>query len=334
MNEVISPRFRKLPFSRAMTDSMITGCAGELLALFQLQGKTRVIAADARSGMELERRFRLRWWEHMDDPLKLSMHNLGIGIEEKVSQDPALIPALHNAWAAADKLTHGAGWRKLIRQLSGGGEAGKQYTRIFFRIAQQMVNRGARWEAVFGASRPTPYTYLYEFITGGLLPLGFHDNTFYLHQLSGAPAGIPLPGSPPREPAGNRICLCYEFANKAPAALLKNRLEEEGYELFHGPVSDYRIPIESQLASRILHSFAVIVLAENMDPDFGLPVWIFQEMDFAIAAGRPVIVITPGNNGEMFGAPVIPLSCPEGGLEPDTIYPQLSTILNRLTINI
>ena len=156
MNKVISSGFRRLPFSGAMTGSMISGCAGKLLALFQLQGKTRVIAADAQSGIDLERQFRRRWWEHMNDPLKLRMHNLGIGIEEKVSEDPSLIPALHNAWLEADRLTQGIAWRKLIRQLSSGNEAGKQYIRIFFRIAQQMVNRGARWEAVFGTTLPLP----------------------------------------------------------------------------------------------------------------------------------------------------------------------------------
>lgn len=332
MNKVISSGFRRLPFSGAMTGSMISGCAGKLLALFQLQGKTRVIAADAQSGIDLERQFRRRWWEHMNDPLKLRMHNLGIGIEEKVSEDPSLIPALHNAWLEADRLTQGVAWRKLIRQLSSGNEAGKQYIRIFFRIAQQMVNRGARWEAVFGTTLPTPYTYLYEFITGGLLPLGFHDNTFYLHRLSGVPAGSPLPDSPATVFTRNRICLCYEFANKEAAASLKTRLESEGYELFHGPVNDYRTPIEFQLAARILHSFAMVVLAESIDADFGLPVWIFQEMDLALALGLPVIVITSAGCQDMFHPPVIPLLYPEGGL--DALYPQLSTILNRLIINI
>jgi hypothetical protein len=66
---------------------------------------------------------------------------------------------------------------------------------------------------------------------------------------------------------------------------------DRGFAVIHGKVDEHTAP-ERQLGARIRTAPVTVAAVSQIDPDFGVPWWMYQELDFAQACGRPAALLS------------------------------------------
>jgi hypothetical protein len=306
-------RGHALPFSRRASAAELEECAERFVRGLGLSAGVRVFGGVGLSGLDAERRFRLAWWARGRDPLRAALQRMKVRVFREAEARGAS-GVLEAAWRAAEREVAGASWRERLRATTRG-RAGDDAAllRLAFRTAQQAWSRDARWRAVMRASEPSPFAPMLEMFSGGAWPLGCHDgavSVMLLDEHAGPSDERGHPGSEsargetwgapaaekvaPRERAAGYIFLSAKFRDSAVTRRWESALASAGWATMHGPVAEEETAPEAQLGARIRAARAVLGICDAPDPDFGLPWWMFQELDYARECGRPVFLVTRG----------------------------------------
>ena len=92
-------------------------------------------------------------------------------------------------------------------------------------------------------------------------------------------------------PRGRRIYGSVQFEDDWIVKQWRSWLAENGWELAHWRVDEEQGSPEHLLGQEIRRSTGLLALARE-DDVFGLPWWVFQEIDFAKTCGIPVMLVT------------------------------------------
>jgi hypothetical protein len=171
------------------------------------------------------------------------------------------------------------------------------FLRLAFRLAQQAWTRTARSEAVLGARDDSAMRHALALFRRGVVPLGVRAGALHCFRLD---------ERAPRAPrvdvhvlmslarAGSRrVFLSGAFDGPIMTLRLTERFAALGWKPYFGPLPERDAPLERRLARRVHASAAVVGIVDEIDPDFGLPLWVHQELDYAAACGRPVALASP-----------------------------------------
>jgi hypothetical protein len=282
-----------LPYQQNISTERALELASGILQVLNIPGEPKCISSSARDALMLDTFSRYKWWIKRHDRVRWAMHRLGIRIYEKDALGkPIFSEALSSAFESAKYIGDSREWRLHFRSLSKANGEEHLYMQLFFRVAQQILSRYIRWRSVFGP-KPTPYEYLLQLTKGGIFPIGFFDNTYYIFNLNGTNtvAHHPVPQIP--TPGNSRdIFLCYEFRNSKVYPFILNILTSLDLGIAGGPVNELDEPIEHQLGRKIAGSLCLVAFVEEVDEDFGLPIWLYQEINLALFLKKPVLVIT------------------------------------------
>ncbi|QEC44484.1 hypothetical protein [Pseudobacter ginsenosidimutans] len=324
----VRPTYLELPFANNFNEAAVIKAGNDLLDLFRLTGKTVVIHTSAENAIGIERNFRLSWWANKNDVLRLAMHNLGKQLDVLAGADPVSRDKLSMAWHQANSITNSSEWREAVKQKCIS-TSGTIYYQVFFRIAQQCINRAVRWEAVFDKIT-SPYFYFWQLISLGVLPLGMMDSTFYVLRDCGNDHDPGNFGSVEFDfnlhtiqPGNKKIFIAHEFNNENIKEII-GKLQFYQFDIDLGPVASTDIPIEHQLFDRIRQCSHMLVLIDQVDIDFGLPVWISQEVDLAKALGIPVLMIT-NDTGNLYKHPALKQL---NVIQPDITHEEINKLLS------
>jgi hypothetical protein len=317
-----------LPFSAVVdrTDQVhLAQRLVETLDLTMTGARIHFAVGDGAEGLRLERLFRLRWWREGADPMRSAMHRAKIAIYS-CARSTGQWAALTAAWRLAERQVRSAQWRGHWRELTGHAAAcDKAYLRLAFRIAQQAWSRAARFHAIMPAGLASPFAPLIELLEKGALPLGFARGALWIflwHGSTGLGSGQPkaVEEAPAAgKPRSKQVFLSALFRDAALAERWKLALRDQGWQALHGPVDEDLAPPEVQLAKRIRDTCAAVGLIDLPDADFGLPWWMYQELDYASACGRPVALVSGADQVESGLRGVFslcPLSTPGQGVFP------------------
>lgn len=284
-----------LPFSRDEGPGVVLRIARELAGALGLPEEVRIVEGEGSSGLALERAFRLRWWTRGDEPLRAALHRAKTRVYRE-ARETGRWEQLTGAWREAERSVQGDAWRAPLRRLIQDlGPEDAAFVRLAFRAAQQAASRAARWKAVLDGANP--FIPLTELFAHGAWPLGAVDGALQVFlwnpEVPSRSEADPTAGIPLSETAGGVLFLSAPFREADRTARWEEALRSRGWKVVHGPVDEETSSPEAQLGERIRGSSAVLGLAGENDPDFGLPWWMFQELDYARACGRPVAIL-PG----------------------------------------
>lgn len=291
-----------VPFSRSVDHSELISIAQQLLEKLKLSAKIHFVKGNAQSGLDLERCFRIMWWTTGDEPLRLALHQSKIRIHRHshiTRKDKQLTEALRDT----EHVLRLTPWRQHLHNLiKKNAPKGQSYLRLLFRAAQQVCSRAARWHAVMPPDAPSPFVSLIELMSAGVWPMGCHDGSLLLflwnetatEKIDFGPSLI----SPQTANQKDYIFLSALFQNSELTMLWKEIFRDKGWNTMHGPVDEDVAPPEVQLGKQIQESRAVVGLLPEPDPDLGIPWWMYQELDYASACNRPVILITQCDSAE------------------------------------
>lgn len=284
-----------LPFSRNEEPGGVVRIARELARALGLPEEVRIVEGEGSSGLALERTFRLQWWTSGDEPLRAALHRAKTRVYQE-ARETGRWERLTGAWREAERVVQGDAWRApLRRRVQDLGPEDAAFVRLVFRAAQQAASRAARWQAVLDGANP--FIPLTELFAHGAWPLGVIDGALQVFvwnpqaPRSEAGSAAEIPAS---ETSGGVLFLSAPFREADRTAQWEEALRNRGWEVVHGPVDEETSSPETQLGKRIRGASAVLGLAGENDPDFGLPWWMFQELDYARACGRPVTIL-PGS---------------------------------------
>lgn len=294
-------RARALPFSRRAGAAELEACARRFVGALGLRADVRVVRGGGAAGLEAERRFRLAWWARGADPLRASLQRMKVRVfrEAETRRETAL---LADAWRRAEREVSSAPWRARLHELAGGlGAADAALLRLAFRAAQQGWSREARWRAVVRGGEPSPFAPMLELFSAGAWPLGCHDGVVSVLVWEEGARGTPAHAPPPHDPragegASDYVFLSAKFSDRTLTRRWESALASAGWATLHGPVSEEDAAPEAQLGARIRAARAVVGICDSPDPDFGLPWWMFQELDYARACGLPVFLVSRGDS--------------------------------------
>lgn len=301
-----------LPYTQDLTSAKIHAIGDELLQLLHLPGQPVFLTFNAESGLQLEDNFRLNWWQNRDDQMRHLMHQMAADLYKHNDKGGQYSPVLTNAWMSAANVTNSEAWRLYLSSLlAHATPSEKSFIRLFFRFSQQVLSRLARWNSVVGSTDPSPYAYLWELVVAKTLPLGYLDGRLYLFQLNDQAydGNSFFSNSKSSITERSAIFLCFEFKNFDLAKKICDSLNQSEWTVHFGVVNETIEPIEHQLADKILNSFLLIAVVEEIDPDYGLPIWISQEISFAKATDTPVLLITSAKHNYLPPPGVILMEC-------------------------
>jgi hypothetical protein len=295
-----SALYNCLPFSQRLSHAVLTQCAQRFAQSLNLSTDVRLIEGNGLCGLNSERRFRLKWWLTGNEPLRDALQRAKtlVYCRARAGQDGSV--ALNEAWRCAEQMVKSERWRRHLSQITLGlSSADKTYLRLVYSVSQQAWSRAARWQAVMRTGRPSPFQLLIQMLAAGAWPLGYYENSLCCFIWNKAvPDTLDFgPLVPPDNHARpeDYIFLSALFRDSAFIAEWEAAFSVHGWKTLHGPVSENTAPPEPQLGKRIRSARAVIGILAEADPDFGLPWWMFQELDYAAACKRPVALITrPG----------------------------------------
>lgn len=293
---------RYLPFSGSLSHSELLVHAQELVETLGLSATARLVEGNAQFALDHERRFRLGWWTNGEEPLRLGLQQSKLYIYRH-SRTAQKEERLARAWKHAEKVIRSTPWRRhflyLIQETDPVGES---YFRLLFRAAQQVWSRAARWHAVMPASARSPFVPLVKLIAAGALPLGCHENSLWILLLDETIANTqdfgPLLTTPRSAHPKGYVFLSCLFSDSTLTAQWQKAFHENGWKTLHGPVNEDVAPPEAQLGKQIQEAQAVVGLLQRPDPDFGIPWWMYQELDYASFCRRPVILVCQSRNSE------------------------------------
>ncbi|HKP71628.1 MAG TPA: hypothetical protein VJT82_01740 [Pyrinomonadaceae bacterium] len=287
------------PFSHRLGEAELERHAQNLARALGLRARVRLVYGDAESGLEGERRFRLAWWTHGIEPLRAALQRAKIGAHER-AHAAGTSAQLTDAWKRAEQTVNSDVWRERLRELiAGRGAAEVAYLRAAFRFAQQAWSRAARWEAARAATtarESNPFLSLISLLSAGAWPLGCDDGALWVfvrdESRGRAAEFVPAFVQPDAVAREKYVFVSALFRDAALTENWQARLRANGWQTVHGPVSEHSAPPEVQLGRQIRAANAVVGIVEEVDADFGLPWWMFQELDYARACRRPVYLIT------------------------------------------
>jgi hypothetical protein len=113
------------------------------------------------------------------------------------------------------------------------------------------------------------------------------------------------PLAPPR--TARSIFLASEFQDPQRAQRWRAELEAQGYTVLHGPVPEREATLETSLGQRIREATMTLAVVEGADPDFGLPIWIEHELEYAAARERVAAIFGAAMPQLALGPPVLEL---------------------------
>jgi hypothetical protein len=277
------------PLSRAPKDEEVFDIGASLLQVLGLKGELLVMHAGALASLRAERYFRRRWWSGGEDIFRRAIHEC----KYLAHAQPERNAAVTHAWARMKSRVTSSSWRKQIRKLSQGQSQEQMwYLQLLFSAAQQLWTRAARWEAAL-APASNPFILMTQLFERWCWPLGWNSGKLHICCLTQEgeilgkeffPDFRPLPPSPRQASVFLSAPFSEGFAKRVSSAI-----SDRGMDVVHGWI-DEQLPTEPQLGKRIMDASAVVGIF-SLDPDFGLPWWGFQELDFAEACGRPVALL-------------------------------------------
>lgn len=282
-----------VPFSLASDRDEIVSLLEGLRASLQLEGVPTVLPLDPRSAIALEEAVRLKWWSNGDEGLRAALHARGHLMYSRASATEARA-RLADAWGRADALAHSRRWRdQLLARVTAQGPDWAPYLRLFFRAAQQTMTRAARWEAIMGGR--SHFQIMLELFARGAWPVGQHRD-----QIIAIVVGRDALGLAPHTPDLNvqqadarTVFLAADYRGLHRANALSERLARAGWSVISGRRDEAGAPMEHMLAEEIRRSVGVVALEDVIDADFGRSWWIHQEIQFAVACGKPILRLSP-----------------------------------------
>jgi hypothetical protein len=290
----------RLPFEESNTHSIRMQYAQELVNILDLPKDIRFVEGDSKVGLDHERRFRIMWWMTGNEPLRMALYHSKMLIYRQCGDsqsDERLTGALRNIEQTLQSLS----WRNHLHNLVQKTDlSGKLYLRLFFRAAQQIWSRAARWHAIMPMDIPSPFIPFLKLMSIGAWPLGCHNDSLWVFILNekikntvdfGPPTPIPQQTIPI-----NYIFLSSLFDNLELITKWREYFHDKGWNTLHGPVCEDVFPPEIQLGKQIQKAGAVVGLLQKSDPDFGIPWWMYQELDYALFCQRPVGLISQFDN--------------------------------------
>lgn len=292
--------FEQLPFSAPFDEGRIAKAAAELATILEIRPQFSMLNLDAGSALLLESDLRRSWWNGRPDPFQDGIHRLKRKMHA-ASCDPSIFT---QAWSSMRAHVEQSMWRDHIRRLCRGrADFECAYVRRAVRWAQQLWTRAVRWETSL-AAEPNPFSLMVEFIVNSVWPVGFWNGALQVIHVSlrDRPAldGIDADGLKFKPAAASNkggVFLSGPFRDEFTNLVLMS-FNSRGFTAIHGRVDETSAP-EHQIGERIKCSCACVAAVERNDPDFGVPWWTFQELDFGMACGRPVAVICrePSDSG-------------------------------------
>jgi hypothetical protein len=286
-----------LPFSKRLDSSSLASCGRKLIDVLGLSTTVKIIEGNGEAGLNRERRFRLKWWTSGEEPVRRALHQSKTQVYRQ-AKSMQQWQGLTAAWKRAeDEMGSSSRWRQHLLDITRGlSPADDAYLRLAYRAGQQAWSRAARWQATMPTSAPSPFAPLVELFGAGAWPLGCHEGCLWIFVWNDA-----APTTPDFGPAatltssdnpGDYVFLSARFRDSASTALWESAFHDRGWKTVHGPISEDVSPPEPQLGKRIRDARAVVGLIHENDPDFGLPWWMYQELDYASACKRPVLLIS------------------------------------------
>jgi hypothetical protein len=282
------------PCSRALHEPSVQALATRLTERLGLAREPRIEALGAQDAWVLERGLRLELWAGRGEPMRESMHAAAQGMLARV-EEHGMERTLGHAWKRAWQVAEGPEWRAALTVATSTAPSPQRACmRHFFRAAQQAFTRAARWNSVMPDGGDELFTSCCELIAFGVWPLGVEAGVLRLAVPSDLPDAFDRRDGA-RGPAVNRdsrsIVLCATFAASNLAGKVQAALAHSGWEVRFGPRIERGPPIERLIARDMEAAFAVVAVSESLDSDFGAAWWLRQEVEYALALGRPVICV-------------------------------------------
>jgi hypothetical protein len=279
------------PLSLAARRSDVQALARALLEALGLEGAVVLFEADADSALKAEAYFRRRWWSGTDDSFRDAVH----ACKFRAHQAPGRRAAVTEAWLEMVEHVGSAVWRQRLRRLTAGRSAAEiRYVRMAFAAAQQVWTRAARWDAAL-APEPNPFALIARLFERSCWPVGWSEGSLYVCQFSpgvGRERRTVFPEFqlPAAKPDGAAIFLSGRFRDRFTKHVM-GEIVDRGFAVVHGRVGEHTAP-EQQLGARIMAAPVTVAALSRIDPDFGVPWWTYQELDFAQACGRATALLT------------------------------------------
>jgi len=306
-----------------VTEVMAGFVAQELLQALDLPHRVRIVEGDSHSGLGWERRFRLQWWASGNEPLRAALQQAKTVAYHQAQMTQSLAQ-LTKAWRFIEQVVISERWRQHLRHLIAGlKQPDNAYLRLAYRAAQQVWSRAARWQAIMPPHQPCPFLPVIALLEAGAWPLGCQDDSLWVfvwrQSAIGEPAlELPLRAANSAQPQ-DYIFLSAQFRHVTLTARWEAAFRHHGWRTLHGYVNEEIAPPEVQLGERIRSARAVVGVIDTSDPDFGLPWWMFQELDYASACSRPAVLISPYHLAQpgLLHVPTIPCAWPEESSIPE-----------------
>jgi len=293
----------RLPFSsRLEPEREAMWRLAETFGLGEQAASTRLIRGSGADGLLLERYFRLSWWNAGTEPLRAAQHRAKTQIHS-LARARGEWTTLTRAWRAAEREVHSRTWRRWLHDFCAGeAPTERAYLRLAFRAAQQVWSHAARWRAALPDEPERPFEWMAELLAGGIWPLGCAGGSLWFFawdrtvpkqgdwSAEVGPLAGPQAGLAETMPTG--LFLSSPFQQAALSERWEGFLREQGWRALHGPVDEQVAPAEVQLGERIRGARAVIGLIDRLDADFGLPWWMYQELDYASALKKPTVLLS------------------------------------------
>jgi hypothetical protein len=269
----------------------VVSLAEDLLHLLDLEARLVIVECNASTALNMEAYFRRRWWFGNDDSFRNAVH----ACKFRAHTTPGKSSEVTQAWSKMGERVRSADWRNRIRQLAlGKTEREKRSLQLIFGAAQQLWTRAARWNAALGPEA-NPFAIMAQLFERSCWPLGLTAGCLYVCGI--VPEFMPAPATsfPVYNPQVFRrrdrtIFLSASFNQTTNEPILQE-IRDRGFKLIHGRVDEFCAP-ERQLAAKILRAAVTVGFIRCFDSDFGCPWWIFQELDFSTACGRPTALLT------------------------------------------
>jgi len=285
--------FSVFPFSWLGREREIHEIGKELLCALGLEGQVNLLETDADGALSLEAWFRRGWWSGKADAFRDAVHALKFRAMSVASRGAMVT----EKWREMSEHVQSDLWRAHIQALLKDETAERrEYLRLAFGAGRQVWTRAARWRAAF-PGEPNPFSAMIRLFEISCWPLGWKEGKLQLCRCGGGNLGEVLPEIQENQRGGEAqakiVFVSAPFREAANARLIQ-AVAEHGWTPVHGPV-DEKFPPEQQLGARIRSAAATVGFISAVDPDFSIPWWMYQEMDFARACNLPCALVV----GEM-----------------------------------
>jgi hypothetical protein len=318
-----------LPFSVELDDGDIESLAHDLARVLGLSSRVEIVRGGARAGTALDRGLRFAWWHDGEEALRRALYSVGKAVYVRADADGGW-SSLRAAWRFVDAAVHSSTWRhQLASTANGTSDVDRTFLSYWFRSAQQTWTRAARWESVMGTSAASPFTPMLAMLRGGAWPLGYRDGALRVFRWTPSTEDGHAPpvasfSSEARVPRS--IFLSGNLHGPVDWKAVVAGLGSHHISASFGPLPERESPLDILLGERIRSCCATIALLPDVDRDFGLPLWIHHELDYALALGHPALIVSPERPRAVLPEFEWSFGTPDDG-RPITSHPAVATWL-------